>query len=213
MAAAAGKKESVSLSLFLEADDLEVWGKLSTMATLFWAEGVCMGRWRREHQKACRKQFSESKDVETGETCRAVMCENRYVKWPQWQTFLLKGQVAVDVRLVCPQDVQKMPLKQTRMVYLKKWAAKHRCEEFKEGVPLSATDQISEGFRKMGRQAKNFEEGLEIAEEAITAHPLSGSHWEEQPPFPLSKWESETHRGRGMRVEGFRNRVGTDDSL
>ena len=37
--AAAGKKESVSLSLFVEVSDLEVEGELSTMATLAWAEG------------------------------------------------------------------------------------------------------------------------------------------------------------------------------
>ena len=37
MAAAASKRESVSLSLFLEADDSEVEEELSTMATLYWA--------------------------------------------------------------------------------------------------------------------------------------------------------------------------------
>ena len=47
MAAEAGKKESVSFSHFLEGNDLEVKEELPTMATLFWAAGVCMGRWRR----------------------------------------------------------------------------------------------------------------------------------------------------------------------
>ena len=40
MAAAAGKTESVLSSLFIEVNDLEVEEDLSTMATLFWAEGV-----------------------------------------------------------------------------------------------------------------------------------------------------------------------------
>ena len=50
MAAAAGKKESVSLSLFLEVDDLEVEEELSTVATQPWAEGDLVGRtWRSCH--------------------------------------------------------------------------------------------------------------------------------------------------------------------
>ena len=48
MAAAAGKKESVSLSLFMEVNNLEFEEDLSTMATLLWAEGVWVGRWKRE---------------------------------------------------------------------------------------------------------------------------------------------------------------------
>ena len=44
----------------------------------------------------------------------------------------------VDMRVVCPQDVKKMLLKQVRLVYWKKWAAKHECEELKEGVWLAS---------------------------------------------------------------------------
>ena len=39
MAAAAGKKESASLSLSMEVNSLEVEEEISTMATLAWAEG------------------------------------------------------------------------------------------------------------------------------------------------------------------------------
>ena len=39
-AAAAGKKESASPSLFMEVKNLEVEEELSTMATLAWAGGV-----------------------------------------------------------------------------------------------------------------------------------------------------------------------------
>ena len=49
---AAGKKESVSLSLCLEVNDFEVEEKLSTMDTLFWAEGMWMNRWRSEQLEA-----------------------------------------------------------------------------------------------------------------------------------------------------------------
>ena len=39
------------------------------------------------------------------------------------------------MRVVCPQDVQKMLLK-ARMVHWKKWSAKHECEGLKEGFWL-----------------------------------------------------------------------------
>ena len=44
MTAAPGKKESLSLSLFMEVDNLEVEEDSSTMATLFWA---CVCEWKR----------------------------------------------------------------------------------------------------------------------------------------------------------------------
>ena len=44
MAAAAGKKSTTSLSLFMEAYGLEVEEELSTMATQTWAGGVWIGK-------------------------------------------------------------------------------------------------------------------------------------------------------------------------
>ena len=41
--------------------------------------------------------------------------------------------MVVDMRMVCPQDVNRMLLKLARIVYWKKWAAKHECEELKKG--------------------------------------------------------------------------------
>ena len=57
MAAAAGETESVSLFLFL-VNSLEVEEELSTMATLAWAEGVWLGRWRKQQLNAWRKQIA-----------------------------------------------------------------------------------------------------------------------------------------------------------
>ena len=57
----------------------------------------------------------------------------RPVIWAS-HTLLFEGQVVVDMRVVCPQDVMKMLLKQAKMVYCKKWATKHECEELREGV-------------------------------------------------------------------------------
>ena len=106
------------------------------MSLLFWAKGVRMGKWKREHQKAWKKQIFE---VQTWRQVRgradADMCETRdlRIKWTKWHTFMFEGQVAVDMRVVCPQDVKKMLLKQARMVYWKKWAAKRKSDQLKEG--------------------------------------------------------------------------------
>ena len=48
MAAAAGKKESTSLSLFLEVYGLDVEEELSTVVAQAWAEGVWIGKWHSE---------------------------------------------------------------------------------------------------------------------------------------------------------------------
>ena len=59
MAAAAGKKSTTSLSLFIEAPGLEVKDEISTMATQYWAEGAWTGKWSHEQKEG------------------AVMCETR----------------------------------------------------------------------------------------------------------------------------------------
>ena len=45
--------------LFLEVNRLEVKEELPTAATLFWAEGVQTGKWRREQQEPWRRQIFE----------------------------------------------------------------------------------------------------------------------------------------------------------
>ena len=56
--AAACKKNSVSLSLFMEVNNLAVDEELSTMAR---AEGVSMGRWRRERAAEGMEEGRSSK--------------------------------------------------------------------------------------------------------------------------------------------------------
>ena len=71
-AAAAGKKSTTSLSLFMEAFGLEEEEELSTVAIQYWAEGVWTGKWRREQKRSVDEANSRSSDVETGErTCRS----------------------------------------------------------------------------------------------------------------------------------------------
>ena len=66
------------------------------------------------------------------------MCEtpDHGIKLLQWHTLLFEEQVAVDMRVVCPQDVKKMLQQQARLVDLKECAAKLECEELTEGVWL-----------------------------------------------------------------------------
>ena len=88
MAAAADKKESVALSLFMEVNDLEVEEGLSTLATL-----LCAG-------EGVEKNICWHLSGRSGTPC------------------CLREHVVVDIRVVCPQDEEKI------------------CEELKEGVCL-----------------------------------------------------------------------------
>ena len=94
MAAAAGKKSTTSLSLFMEAFGLKVEEDLSPLATQYWAEGVWTGKWYQERREAWMKQVRESSDVEAGKrTCRStVMCETRDldIKWPFLAHFYIR---------------------------------------------------------------------------------------------------------------------------
>ena len=58
VAAAAGKKSTTSLSLFMEAYGPEVEEELSTLATQHWAEGIWTGKWYHEQGEAWMKQRS-----------------------------------------------------------------------------------------------------------------------------------------------------------
>ena len=56
--------------------------------------------------------------------------------WHPVDTMLFEGQVVVEMRVVCPQGVKNMLLRQTLLAYWKKLAATHDCELLKEGVSL-----------------------------------------------------------------------------
>ena len=78
MAAAAGKKSTTSLSLFMETHGLEVEEELTTMAIQYWAEGVRRGKWSLRAERSWMRQIRE---VQTWKQVRglagAVMCETR----------------------------------------------------------------------------------------------------------------------------------------
>ena len=102
--------------------NLEVLEDLSTMATLFLGRGGVDEQMGKEQQKARRKPIFE---VQTWRQVRgpAGAVSARLVlkasKWPQWHVLLSEGQVAVDMRVVCPQDVKHILMKQARMEGLK----------------------------------------------------------------------------------------------
>ena len=58
MAAAARKKNTISLFLFVEAFGLEVQEDLTTMATEYWAEEVRIGKWPEAQEEALDEHTS-----------------------------------------------------------------------------------------------------------------------------------------------------------
>ena len=74
MAAAAGKKGTTSLSLFMEAFGLEVKEDLSTLATQYWAEGVWIGERPVKQKEAWTSQARETRDMG--------------IKWPHWHSLI-----------------------------------------------------------------------------------------------------------------------------
>ena len=118
-AAAAGIKSTTSLSLFMEAFGLEVEEDLSTLATLYWAEGVWTGKWYQEQKEAWMNQVRQ---VQTWSgPAGAVMSETRDmgIKWPFGRTLTFKSDRSIDMRYVCPKDENKILLQQARRVYWK----------------------------------------------------------------------------------------------
>ena len=113
MAAAAGKKSTTSLSLFMEAYGLEVQEELSTLATQYWAEGAWIGKLHHEQREAWMKHVREFQMWrQVRGPAGAVMCETRDlgIKWPHWHTLIFKGDRKIDMKYVCPEDVKKMLL-------------------------------------------------------------------------------------------------------
>ena len=76
MAVAAGKKITTSLSLFMEANGLEVEDELSTMTTQYWAEGVWTGKWSHEQKESWMREIWEVQTWKQLRGCAGtVMCE------------------------------------------------------------------------------------------------------------------------------------------
>ena len=68
---------------------------------------------------------------------------------------MFSNEINMDMRMVCPKDVKKMLVQMVRSVYWMKWAAKHGCEELKEGAWLGtrASSLAKESERELDRQA------------------------------------------------------------
>ena len=148
MAAAAGKKGTTSLSLFMEAYGLEVEEQLSTTANQFWAEGVWTGKWSHEQKEAWVRQLREVQTwKQVGGRAGAVVCETRDLgmKWPYRHTLAFIDETRIDLRFVCPKDVRKMLVQRARSENWKKSAAKHEHDELKDGAQLEPGPAL---FRK-----------------------------------------------------------------
>ena len=80
MAAAAGKKESTSLSLFKVVYGLEVEEELSTMATQTWAERVWIVKWHTEQKEAWMRQIFEVQTLRQVRDLQELSCV-RHMIW------------------------------------------------------------------------------------------------------------------------------------
>ena len=58
------------------------------------------------------------------------------------------------MREVCPQDAKKL-IQRTKEVQWKKWAAKHECEELKEGVRIDPVPVMQERKWSVTRTSKH----------------------------------------------------------
>ena len=138
------KGRDLVVFLFMEAFGLEVEEDLSALATQYWAEGVWIGKWPVEQKEAW---MNKAPEVPTWRQVRgpagAVMCDTRDLgmKWPHRHALIFEGEVRVDMKYVCPNDVKKMLVQRARSVYWKKWPAKHEYEELKEEIWLQEDER------------------------------------------------------------------------
>ena len=140
MAAAAGKKRTKTLSLFMEAYGLEIKEELSTLATQYCAEGVWTGKWNHEHREAWMKKVRE---VLTWRQVRgpagAVMCQTRDFGYQVAASARLdirrrqKNRHGISVPKRCKEHA--VAAGQSRLLE-KVGSAKHEYEELKEGIWL-----------------------------------------------------------------------------
>ena len=96
------------------------------------------------------------------------MCETRDlgVKRPHRHSLIFSEETRIDMRFVRPRNVKKMLVQSARSVYSKKWAAKHKHEELKEGVwlelaPALLRKKVREDWTEKHRNVarKNFLKG------------------------------------------------------
>ena len=71
----------------------------------------------------------------------AASMHRRFAVGPR-DTLIFEGQVAVCMRVVCPSGREKDASEASQEDLWKKWAAKHECEELKEGVWLEPSQAV-----------------------------------------------------------------------
>ena len=84
--AAAGKKNTTSLSSFVEIHSLQVEEEFCTMAIQYWAEGVWTGKWQHETKEAWRRHEIT---IDMGYVCpkdvrKMLVQRARSVYWKKW---------------------------------------------------------------------------------------------------------------------------------
>ena len=84
------------------------------------------------------------------------------IKWPQWYTLMFEEQVTVDMRVVCPQNVQQVLLYEVK----KKDEEKRKEEEHHKLVSrIVACVEGGTGFLHTVTKPTAWREGIQILEE------------------------------------------------
>ena len=96
MAAAAGKKSTTSMSLFMEAYGIEV------EEELFHRGHSVFGRRSLDRKMESRAERSLDEADSRGSNVETVMCETRdlCIKWPYWHTLIFGKDIKIDMRFV-----------------------------------------------------------------------------------------------------------------
>ena len=148
--------------------------------TLFLAEGVWMGKSKREQQKAWKKQILEVQTWrQVSGPAGAVMCETRVLgmNLPQWHTLLFEGQVAVDMRVVCPQDEKQNASETSQDGPLEKLGSEARVwrVEGRSAAGANPSYAAKEDQRSVDGQAPKYDE--ESGRERRTGGENMIPHW------------------------------------
>ena len=137
MASAAGKKSSISLTLFSEVNNLELEHELTCSATCFWSEAIWTGQVVDHVREAWNRQLWEASSwTKVRGLPGVVFCEMKELEItaPSWQVLRMSDGRMISVKDTCLEDITKTPVRHEKNVYWPIWRKKHEIEELKEEV-------------------------------------------------------------------------------
>ena len=125
LASAARKKPSVSLSLFLEVNNLEVEHELACAATCFGQQTVWTGPWSDDVREAWRRQVWEATLwTKVRGPAGALLCEMRDlgITVPSLKVLRVSDNSMVSKKDTCTGDIKKTLMRHAKDACWRKWA-------------------------------------------------------------------------------------------